>query len=417
MGRWLGRLALAATLVLPVFLMHGRAVAEVVIGVIDFCFLARCLLAGEWAGESAGEWDWLRTAWVKLAAIWWGWLILCSLPSISGGGTGPLIQAVGLARFLVLVAALENDVLRPAFARRWMARAVMAAALYIGLQSLLQFATGHNLQGFPRGADGELTGPFQNPRAAAPLSRLMFPAILAGGGVAPVLGLAVLATGTMVLIGQRMPLLLTMFGLVLTGFLLPRMRLAMLGALVAGGLLLGASAVVAPQSFYRLVTKFSTQIENFADSEYGRIATRAIDITRAHPVFGQGFDAYRRTCADPVYGLPNACNIHPHNHYLEAATESGIPGLLLFSALIVAWLRPLARGLRRDPNPLRVGLFVTAFISEWPIASSNSFTSIELGGFFFVLLGYGLAEARAATSSTVPSTPTTCSTAPGIAFS
>ena len=88
------------------------------------------------------------------------------------------------------------------------------------------------------------------------------------------------------------------------------------------------------------------------------------------------------------------CNIHPHNHYLEAATEAGLPGLVLFSALVLAWWAALLRGLGRDPDPLRVGLFVTALISEWPIASAGNFTSIELSGFFFLLLGYGLAEAR-----------------------
>ena len=46
-------------------------------------------------------------------------------------------------------------------------------------------------------------------------------------------------------------------------------------------------------------------------------------------------------------------------------------------------------------HPLRVGLFVAALMHLWPVASTTAFTSMPLGGWFFVLLGLGLAETRA----------------------
>ncbi len=405
MIRGLDRAGLALTLALPLVLLHGRGIAEAVLILLGLLFVARCAALRDWA--------WLREGWVRIALAWWAWLVACSVPA----GIGPAIQAAGLIRFLALVAALEHWTLRDPAARAWLARLLQWAAIYIALQSLLQFATGRNLYGYPRGPDGELTGPYAHPRAGPPLSRLLFPALLpvvgrwvGMVGWRPLAGmlLTLLGVAVMVLIGQRMPLLLTFLGLFITALLLPRLRGVVLFSLIAAGLLLAVAPAVAPPAFNRLVTKFSGQMQNFPDSPYGQIAARAVAIGSAHPVSGAGFDAFRRLCDDPAYfqGWPKngvvgdgggaaICVQHPHNHYLQAFTESGIPGLLLFCALILAWLRGVGRGLWRDPDPLRVGLFVAVLIQEWPIASASAFSSMPLSGWFFLTVGFGLAEARA----------------------
>ena len=386
----LERVALCSVLLCPVFLLHGRIVAEALIGIVGLCFLCRSALQPDW--------HWLRRSWVQIAAAWWLWLVLCSLHA----GLG---QALAAVRFLVFVAALEHWVLRLAWRRVWLARIAAVAALYIVLQTLTQLVTGRNLQGYGRSGDGELTGPFEHPRAAAPLSRLLFPAVslLRGRWIAPagLLG----GVATMVLIGQRMPLLLTTLGLLVTGLLRPRVRPIVLIAVAGVAILVGASAVLEPPTFYRLVTKFSAQMGNFPDSPYGQIAVRAAAMIHQHPVTGLGFDGFRRACADPAYftgwrggdgGGAAMCVQHPHNHYLQAAVEAGWPGLVLFSAMILAWMVRLARGLwTHDPPPLRVGLFVAALIQVWPVASTSAFTSMPLSGWFFLLLGLGLAEAKA----------------------
>ena len=396
---WLNRAGLGCVLALPVFLLHGRGIAEALVAAVAALFLVRSALTLDWA--------WTGAAWVRIGLLWWAWLVLCSALA------GSALQAVGVVRFLLLVAAMEHWLLRDAWPRLWLARLLRGAALYLGLQSLLQFATGRNLYGFPRGADGELTGPYQNPRAGPALSRILFPALLpplaawlGGPGWRPLAGalLGLGSVGIMVLIGQRMPLLLTLLGLFVTALLLPRLRGMVLVAAVGAGLLLTATSVVSPPTFARLVTKFSTQMAHFPDSHYGQIAARAVTIAGAHPVFGAGYDGFRTACAEPRYfqgwhgddgGGGAICVQHPHSHYLQALVEGGAPGLLLFCALVLAWLRTAGRGLWRDPAPLRVGLFVAVLMHEWPIASASAFTSMPLSGWFFVCLGLGLAESRA----------------------
>ncbi len=397
---WLRRISLGLTLIAPLGILHAFAAAEVAIVLVGLLFLYR--------SARAGNWGWLRHGWVPLGLVWWAWMILCSIPfpGREHAAGAALVQALVVGRYLIFVAALEHEVLRDPRARRWLHGVLSAAAAYIAAQSLLQVLSGHNLSGYPRWGDGEITGPFQKPRAGGPYARLLPTALLPPlgrllerPGIWPRVGafaLAVAGLGTAVLIGQRMPVLLSVFGLVVAALLLRRLRPVVIGALVAGGVLLAASAVVVPPTFYRLVTKFSTQMAHFPESPYGQLASRAIAIGSDHPLMGLGFDGFRRACNDPVYdnGKPDGCNLHPHNHYLQAFTDSGVPGLILFSLLVLAWLRPLAAGLWTAPDPLRVGLFVSALVAQWPLASSENAFSLDLGGWFFIMLGLGLAEAR-----------------------
>jgi O-antigen ligase len=401
--RLLRRAPLALVLALPLLLLHATSIAEVAIALVDAAFVLRCVRLRRWA--------WLRTGWVPIGIAWWAWLVLCSLPGIGYAGLHGLGEALACARYLLFAAALERDVLATRPARRWMWRAAAASVAYYAVQCLAQFAFGRNLFGMPRAPDGVLTDPIGKGRIAAPLARLM-PAVvlpLAARGWLWALVLLSASTGLIVLIGQRMPLLLTAFGLVVAGLLLRRLRPAVLAALVAGAALVAATAIVSPPVFARLVTRFSDQMEHFRSSDYGVIADRAVAIAEQHPWHGRGFDGYRSGCMDPRYfrdwtaSLPPTpgevvpgCNIHPHNHYLQAVTDAGVPGLLLWCALVIAWLAALGRGLWWRPDPLRVGLFVGALLDQWPIASTSSMFAVEIEGFFFLILGWGLAEARSA---------------------
>ncbi len=414
----------------PLFLLHGRGIAEAVIDLVAGLFLG-----WSWLGR---DWSWLRLGWMRCALAWWGWLVVCSVPvgPLGIGGWAGLLQAVAVLRLPLFVAALQHCVLAQAAPRRWMRGLLAAACLYLLAQMLLQAVTGANLFGMPRFPDGTLTGPYDKPRAAAPLSRLLLPVMLVAATwllqragrarpeawrwllrvVSPLpllLGLA-----AMVLAGQRMPLLLTLLGLLVAGLLLPRLRVPLLAALTSAPLLVAASALVAPAGFHHLVILFDRQITHFGHSSYGLIYTRALSIAAADPWTGLGFDGFRHGCPDPAYfhdwrpfGRPAGlgggaaiCVQHAHNHYLQALTDAGVLGLALFCAMVAAWLVALSRGLAGPARDAaggallawRVGLFASVFIHEWPIASSSAFTNMPLGGWFFLLLGMGLAEAGAA---------------------
>lgn len=382
---WVDRAGVGLVLILPLFLLHGRAPADITLSLVDVLFLVQCAMRREWA--------WLQRGWVRIAAAWWGWLVLCSVRTDLG-------QALGVVRFPLLAAALAYWVLRQEWVRVWVARLLRWSVIYIAAQCLAQFAFGHNLFGWPKGAAGELTGPYTKPRAGPVLSRILFPALLVWSRTRwRALAAMVGAVALMMLVAQRMPLLLTLFGLVLSGLLVKRFRLAAMGAgLAAVLLLLAALPVVSPSASQRVLTQFSKQMSDFGGNHYGEIAARSVAIVRAHPLTGAGFDGFRRLCDDPAYfqgwhgddgGGAGICVQHPHNFYMQAAVEGGLPGLLLFGVLAVAWL--VAIGRRLEGDALRTGLFIAAAIHLWPIAGNTDWVAMPLAGYFVLQLGLALA--------------------------
>jgi O-antigen ligase len=406
----LDRVAAGAVLVSPLLLLHAHGIAEAAFAIAGLCFLSRSAITHNWA--------WVRTPWLRIGWAWWAWLIVCSLPVFhpGEGDARSLTQAVLFGRFLVFSAALEHAILAAAETRKWLWRIVAASAAYIAIQSIFQWITGYNFYGERGGYDGELTGPFGKPRAGPPFARIILPTILPlackammrPGVRSIILAWLILIGGASVslLIGQRMPLLLTCLGLAVAGVLLPRLRWGVVVAGIAVVGLLAISPVVAPNAHHRLVDEFSGQMAHFSDSHYGKLYARAVEIAVQHPITGLGDEGYRFGCTNPRYfrptfdgSLPDGggatiCWNHPHNYYLEALVDGGVPGLILFSALALAWLAALSRGLWRQPDPLRVGLLAAAVVQLWPIASSTAFTSMPVGGWSFLLLGWGLAEAR-----------------------
>jgi O-antigen ligase len=399
----------AGTLVLPLALMHSRALAEIVIGAVDVLFLTHATLRHDWT--------WTGAPWLIATALWCGWVMVCAPFGVSGWPTlaqATLAQATLALRLPLFAAALGTWVLTRPDDRRWLHWVVTAAAAWIALECWQQYLLGTNLFGQPRWGDGALTGPFNQPRAGSALFFVLLPALVPAaiallarraalarmaGVILPVAGVA-----TMVLIGQRMPTLLTLLALVASGLLLRRLRIAVAATLGAAALLVAATPVISPATFHKLVVRFAEQMAHFPSSNYGLLYIRATVIALAHPWLGIGYDGFRAGCPDPAYarGLPalgvpdsasggiDACNIHPHNFYLEAAVNAGVPGLVLFAVAATAMLITLGRHLAGQP--IRVALFATMLGALWPLASTNDFYSVPNAGWLMLLLGWGLAE-------------------------
>jgi O-antigen ligase len=397
--------ARGATLLLPAALLYARALGDMVLTVVAALFLASL-----WTSR---DWRWLRTPWTRLAVLFWGWMLLCTVLF----GTGPAIaQALAALRFFLFAAALENWVLADLRTRRRLWYVILATGLWIFVQVWQQHLLGTNLFGYPRWGDGALTGPFRGPVAGQMFLAVFFPAFLPlcflllrqPGRVARLCGIAVpiLASATMILIGQRMPAVLMALGLCVSGLLFRQFRLSVALSLGAAAVVLVLLPVISPPTFTKLVVHFGVQVQHFWESQYGLILDRAVTMIRANPWMGLGWDGYRDHCMQPEYlrgvswlpvGDPATelgCSIHPHNYWLQVGTSAGLPGMLLFAALGGIWLWRIRGGAGAMANDRRAAVLVIVFVMLWPIASATSLFTVPNAGWVFLMVGWGLAEAR-----------------------
>ena len=410
--RLLDRVSLVAALITPLLLMHAHGFAEASMGIASLCFLTRC--------GATGTWGWLRTPWMILSLVWCGWLAIASLhlPALGLEGGGPRFvgQALLSVRFPLFAAALAFGALSQPEGRAWMFKIVAASVIYICAQVVFQFIFGVNFYGMRPAWGVLLTGPFRDARAAPALARIMLPALIPAAArflprpmPSQLWAYALLLGGmaAIAIIGQRIPVLLAGGGLLVAALFMRRLRPAVLAAAVATAVLIPSFAIISPSIYDRMVPDTERMLASFATTRYGELYARALEIGWQRPSIGLGFDGFGVGCPQPRYFRPSfdgtapdgggteICWVHPHNFYFEALADGGLPGLALFGALGITWLIALGRGLWRDPDPVRVGLFATILAQLVPFQSTGSFWSMPMGGWFYLLLGWGLAEAYA----------------------
>jgi hypothetical protein len=404
--------ALITTLLVPLGLLHAFVLAEICVGLTDVLFLANAALQRDIR--------WLRRPWFILAMVWWFWLVLCSTPlPIAGFGTAGmtgLAESLVIIRLILFAAALQNWLLTTPGARRAAWTMLALSGLWIAVESWQQYLTGHNMLGYPRWGDGSLTGPFWKPRAGDLYAHLLFigllPPVMAllarpsrwarAGGMA----LALFGVVTAVLIGQRMCVAFTGLGLVVAAIYLPRLRIPMLVALLVSAAVLIATPIISPATHGKLVGETQRNFHHFTQSPYGEIFTVAANMGVQSPWHGWGYRSYRVECLQPRFntGLPalgigptqaglGACNLHPQNFYIQSFSDAGYPGLILFTAMMLYWSWIAARGLWRNPDPVRVGLLIGVINYTWPIASTDEFPAFYMLGWFFFFVGLALAGA------------------------
>lgn len=404
---WLRRLdgpgslaAMVAGALIPWVVIASRSAAEVVVAGLAAGFVLHLLVTRDTAP--------LRAPWFLLAMAYWAWLVLTT--ALAGAAPAQMVAALGWGRFPLATMAVAAWALATPRGRRLAFWALAGAVGFVALEVWLQFVFGHGLTRAGNALPGYLSGPFLRPRAGGYLSVTLWPVLLPAvvalaawglwGRGAGVLVVA-LAVGAVVLAGQRSPLALVLLGLGLSALVLRPLRAPAVMAVLGAAAMLGLAAVLAPITFHRYAVHLPQLLAGFPETHYGQILARALAMVEAQPWLGAGAEAFRTGCYDPRFhigwggagdgGGAAMCVPHVHHFYLEALVDAGIPGLLLFTASVLALLWALGRGAMGDP--LRVGLFLAALVAFWPVATAGAYAGIDQAGLRVFLVGLGLSLA------------------------
>lgn len=128
------------------------------------------------------------------------------------------------------------------------------------------------------------------------------------------------------------------------------------------------------------------------DSGWGAHWLTAVEIFKAHKLFGSGIRSFRFLCDKKEYEINSdsergKCTTHPHNFYIEILAELGLIGIFLFMAIIVEIFIKIKKNIfliLKDKNS-KIS-FIILILILWPFATTGSlFTNYNASFFWFLL--------------------------------
>lgn len=371
-------------LVALVMLPFSIAAVELAIGGLLLGWLLRC--------GAVGVSFWTQAERRPLCLILLAYLIVCAA-SVAGSelpqhGLRALVTKWGeyaLAFLLIAEAAAQRTRLR-----RWVVPAVVASALGVLFEAMMQELTGIGpLRGFPLTSYERMTGPYKDPVALASYLIVVIPLLA-----------AVAATRT----GWRR----WGFGALVVGLLACLVRTETLAAWLSFGVALVVLLIRSPQA--RRLTAATVLLLGVVGVSYlsrtGRLqgALSPSDIGRAdrwvmwqaairmiqdRPVLGHGLNTFMAKYLDYWVGGERQPR-YAHNCYLQVAAEAGLLGLgmfLLFLWQLFARLWAALPATGRGGPPILLGLFTGLLAFAVHAAFDTNFYSVRQALLFWILAG------------------------------
>ncbi len=398
LARLLDRAGLALLFLLPVLFIAGRAPADIAMSLVALLLLIRSAFGLGWT--------WLRTPWLSMALVFWGFLLLGSAfaiePEDSFGRSLPFI------RFILFAAALQHWLLVDRQRLNLFLTSLAAAVGFVIADCFYQYVIGEDV--FGKVAEGafRLSGPFNNDVAGTFIAKTSLPLLgwwfawsaarghlswVIGGMLAAIIGLSIMLTG------ERMAFGTYAIGLFVVILCIKQVRLPLMliGLLAAAGL--GSIILSNPTLHQRFVGHTASDVDDFWSGRYGIILVRAFEVWKDAPLTGVGLKNFRNTCEIPNFDhkgpVETWCFTHAHNPYMELLSETGLIGLSLFIAVIGLILKDLSIGWRqgRSDFPLIIGASASLILFLWPLLISKSLFSNWNGMLFWLMIGLALAIA------------------------
>ena len=205
-----------------------------------------------------------------------------------------------------------------------------------------------------------------------------------------------------ILASQRMPTIMFSFSLIFLFFLDKRFNfkliiitsiIAFLGILIIFNITPKIKKHYLDRTFEQIGVYQKGNINNFWDSQWGAHYLTSIEIFKDSKLLGAGIKNFRVACQKESYSNIKSsksmvrCATHPHNIYFEILAETGLIGIIIFSFLMLNFIRSTKvlnwKLLRRNPE-----ILILFFIFFWPVQSTGSLFSTWNGFFYPLFFSY-----------------------------
>jgi len=351
-----------------------------------------------------------------------------------------LIDAVIFIRFILFIIAILYFLQNNNKLLNYLLYSVFFAILFVTIDTLFQFYNYSSEEGFgsdifgikEEGLYGRLNGPFKDYIPGSYLSRFYFLLLLLlftnnfllkkkimSNILTIILGIIL---STIFFTGEQMSVCTTLMGLTIVFIFYKKYRKYVFLIIMTAMIIIFANRLVHPvYNDYKIINdtphhegmliqkefqckddnekicfkniqkqpSIFTVLKNFKDSAYGEIYITSFKMWQNNMLTGIGLNNYNIVCENEkefkIKDKNLGCVTHPHNFYVQALTESGLVGFLLFIILVLFLLYQF-KNFQSNEYKL-IGLIVLLVIF-WPIMSTGSF--LKNGNMIFICFLIGI---------------------------
>ena len=308
----------------PFVLLIERSPADLWLSTIALAFLAKSIADSSWL--------WLRETWVRLAILFALSCLISSLfSSLSAFAVG---QTLLWLRFPLFACAVTFWLCRSqADCILFVISVAMATCVMFGILTIEIFINGWT--------EGRLIWPYGDKVTGNYLTKVGLPSFIVAVGlfmrtkdrfVMVLVGaFALLSLLFGVLTGERVNLLTKIFAGLLVLLIYRRYFTNTVPLILLFGMLSSILFLSNSDLFSRFFSSFYHTLPIFEESPYRKVYVAAINVFNQHPLLGIGPATYEQLCPQHVtQNELSVCQPHPHHYFLQAFTEVGLFGGIIF---------------------------------------------------------------------------------------
>jgi O-antigen ligase len=319
--------------------------------------------------------------------------------------------------YFVIIYLIKNNI----FNFKYFFLACTVCSLFVCLDLIVQFTFGTDIFGYEKIYPRHTTGPFGDEAIAGSylqrfslFSLFLLSLFFKNNNKTKLnfllLIILLLTFFSIVISGNRMPLILFIFSIFLIILFERNLRKYLIYALIL--------ATIIFSIFYKTNSNIKVHFDVFGEKLYviaSSVIKNEIDpknptmvfhghfkefwagyeTWKQNKLFGRGLKSFRLNCPKKVEN----CGPHPHNYYLEMMADLGLVGLFLFVTVISNAIYKSLKNRHKFRDNLNYNSLITPFIlilfiEMFPIRSSGSLFTTTNATFIFLIMAIMIGLAR-----------------------